>query len=111
LRRHAGEALTTVLANHRYDPDAPAPFPGDWVRLPAEGEPLAYQLFTGDLIDAARPWRHDSHKLAARLMQVYAELQTAALANGLPKGNLQVTQAQPAMDFSSANMVPENNLW
>jgi 2-phospho-L-lactate transferase/gluconeogenesis factor (CofD/UPF0052 family) len=78
LRRHVGDAFTTVLANDQYDPDAPPPFIGDWVRLPAPDEPLDYQLYTGDLVDAARPWRHDSHKLATRLMALYAELHAAA---------------------------------
>lgn len=80
LRFHAGEAFTTVLANSNYDPSTPAPFNGEWVRLPAPDEEYDYRLFTGDLIDSQRPWRHDARKLAARLMEVYGELQAERLA-------------------------------
>jgi uncharacterized cofD-like protein len=77
LRAHAGEAFTTVLANDNftYPLDTPSPFVGDWVTLPAPHEPINYRLFTGDLAESGRPWRHDAQKLAARLMAVYAELQ------------------------------------
>ena len=77
LRQHVGDAFTTVLANDNfaYTIDTPSPFVGDFVRLPAPDEPIAYQLYTGDLADSARPWRHDAKKLAARLMAVYAEHQ------------------------------------
>jgi uncharacterized cofD-like protein len=82
LRRHVGDAFTTVLANDRYDPNAASPFVGEWVQLPAPDEPLDYTLYTGDLVDPARPWRHDSHKLAARLMALYAELQASGPRRG-----------------------------
>jgi uncharacterized cofD-like protein len=76
LRAHVGEAFTTVLANDNfsYPLDTPSPFVGDWVTLPAPGEEIPYRLFTGDLADSQRPWRHDPQKLAARLMAVYAEI-------------------------------------
>jgi hypothetical protein len=45
-----------------------------WVHLPLPGEQLSFQLFTGDVVDERRPWRHDSEKLAARVIEVYAEL-------------------------------------
>lgn len=80
LRNHVGDAFTTVLANDNYDLTVPPPFVGEWVRLPEPGEPLEYRLFTGDLIDGARPWRHDAKKLAARLMEVYSELSGAPVA-------------------------------
>ncbi len=70
LRLHTGRAFETVLANDNLDSD----FKGEWVRPPAADEELEYTLFTGDLVDVARPWRHDSAKLAQRLMEVYAEL-------------------------------------
>lgn len=72
LRRHAGNAFTTVLANDNYAIDQPPPFlAGNWVTLPEADETLDYRLYTGDLVDAAHPWRHDPEKLAARLMDVY----------------------------------------
>jgi uncharacterized cofD-like protein len=74
LRSHAGEAFTTVLANDQYDPARPPASRTDWVLLPATDEQVPYRLFTGDVVDEAQPWRHNSTKLAARLMEVYAEL-------------------------------------
>ncbi len=76
LRRHVGDAFTTVLANDNfsYTLEPRTRFVGDWVPLPRADEPIEYRLFTGDLADAARPWRHDPQKLAARLMAIYHEL-------------------------------------
>lgn len=74
LRRHAGDAFTTVLANDHYDPAQPPYQIGSWVTLPPANEALPYRLFRGDLVDTARPWHHNPQKLAARLMAVYAEL-------------------------------------
>jgi uncharacterized cofD-like protein len=74
LSEHAGEAFPNVLANDNYDTARPPAANAQWVHLPPGGEPLAYRLFTGDVVDDARPWRHDSEKLAARIIQVYAEL-------------------------------------
>lgn len=76
LRLHAGDAFTMVLANDNYDPTQRLSEHSDWVRLPEPGAPLDYELFTGDLIEERRPWRHDSDKLAARLMDIYVQLQT-----------------------------------
>lgn len=77
LAAHVGDAFTTVLANDNFDYPlvTDSPFVGDWVRLPAADEPLPYRLFTGDLAESARPWRHDAAKVAARLMAIYATLQ------------------------------------
>jgi 2-phospho-L-lactate transferase/gluconeogenesis factor (CofD/UPF0052 family) len=79
LRLHVGNAFTTVLANDNFSiPLATdSPYVGDWVTLPAPHEIKEYQLFTGDLVDQARPWRHDAAKLAARIMQLFTELHTA----------------------------------
>ncbi len=74
LQQHVGPAFTTVLAHTSPDLDHDPPFVGEWVRLPGPDEPLDYTLFTGDLVDAERPWRHDAKKLAARLMEIYEEL-------------------------------------
>lgn len=76
LRQHVGSAFTTVLANDNYSyPLEPSSrFVSEWVPLPQAGATLDYRLFTGDLADARRPWRHDPQKLAARLMAVYHEL-------------------------------------
>ena len=78
LRAHVGDAITIVLANNNFTRplETSSPFVGDWVTLPDPDETIPYRLFTGDLVDSDRPWRHDHTKLAARLMAVYTELQT-----------------------------------
>ncbi len=73
LRLHAGDAFTTVLANENYDLNQQLSSSSHWVPLPEPGRTLDYTLYTGDVIDSQRPWRHDADKLAARLMDVYAE--------------------------------------
>ena len=76
LREHAGDVFPNVLANDHYDGSHPPAGNAQWVHLPMKGEPLTYRLFTGDVVDDARPWRHDSDKLAARIIEVYAELRS-----------------------------------
>ena len=89
LRLHTGGAFQTVLANNNLESD----FAGEWVRLPEAGEEIDFRLYTGDLVDTERPWRHDSQKLAQRLMAVYADLS----AQGHPR-----RWRTPAMPFSRA---------
>ena len=74
LHQHVGDAFTTVIANHNYDLSRQPASHSHWVTLPAADETIHYRLFSGDLVDAERPWRHDPKKLAARLMEVYEEL-------------------------------------
>ncbi|MFM7581856.1 MAG: uridine diphosphate-N-acetylglucosamine-binding protein YvcK [Caldilinea sp.] len=74
LRQHAGEAFTAALANHNYDLTRSPGGQASWVTLPAAGEAAGFQIFTGDIVDSARPWRHDSQKLAASLLEVYRKL-------------------------------------
>jgi uncharacterized cofD-like protein len=76
LRQHVGDAFTMALANDNYTLEKPPAHNATWVTLPAAGEATEFQIFTGDVVDVARPWRHDSAKLAARLMEVYTELTT-----------------------------------
>lgn len=71
LRHHAGRLFDDVLANSNYDVSSPPSANSQWVTLPAEGKSLSFRLHTGDVIDDRVPWRHDSAKLAARLMAVY----------------------------------------
>jgi len=73
LRQHAGDAFTTVLANHNYDPATRAGPLSQWVTLPEPDEVLEYTLYTGDLIDPEEPRYHDANKLAARLIEIYNE--------------------------------------
>jgi uncharacterized cofD-like protein len=74
LHEHAPDAFPNVLANDNYDQAQPPSGNAMWVHLPLPGEQLSFQLFTGDVVDERRPWRHDSEKLAARVIEVYAEL-------------------------------------
>jgi uncharacterized cofD-like protein len=77
LHAHVGDAFPNVLANDNFTIplQTDSPYVGEWVRLPADDEARPYRLFTGDLIERGRPWRHDPAKLATRLMEVYAVLQ------------------------------------
>jgi uncharacterized cofD-like protein len=74
LRYHAGNAFPMVLANSKYDPTTRPASNADWVPLPPPDEPQSFRLFTGDVVDDAQPWRHHPGKLAARVMEIYAEL-------------------------------------
>ncbi len=74
LHQHADDVFPNVLANDHYDLNRPPSGNAQWVQLPAEGTVHAFRLFTGDVVDEERPWRHDSDKLATRIMQVAAEL-------------------------------------
>jgi uncharacterized cofD-like protein len=68
LRQHVGEAFMMALANDNYTLDKPPAHNASWVTLPASEEPTEFTIFTGDVVEIERPWRHDSAKLAARLM-------------------------------------------
>jgi uncharacterized cofD-like protein len=74
LREHAGDAFPNVLANDRYNLAQPPAGNAEWVQLPPPEAALDFRLFTGDVVDTARPWRHDAAKLAQRVIEVYAEL-------------------------------------
>ncbi len=76
LRLHTGDAFTIALANDNFDSDNLINLNTEWVSLPAPDEALDYQIFTGDLVESARPWRHDPHRLAQRLIELYEELRT-----------------------------------
>ncbi len=75
LRRHAGDAFLHVLANTTFAPPVLPSSVSHWVAAPAPGETLDYRLFTGDLIDRRRPWRHDPEKVARRVMEVFEEME------------------------------------
>lgn len=75
LQRHAGGAFTVVLANDNYDITQPIASGVNWVTLPEDEASLGgVRLFTGDLVEDNTRWRHDSRKLARRLMAVYHQL-------------------------------------
>jgi len=70
LEAHVGASLfSVVLANDNLEVDFDAP-PGVEL-VPVDFQPGAgYRVVTADLIDPARPWRHDSDKLARALLRM-----------------------------------------
>ncbi len=73
LEAHVGSSLfPTVLANRNLNVDFDAP-PG--VELVASEFPpdTGYRVIAADLVDSARPWRHDSQKLAKALLKLLRE--------------------------------------
>ncbi len=74
LVRHVGPGLVNaVLANENTSFPLPSQSGVEFVQL---GPPLGegVQLVTADLVDPARPWRHDSARLAQALMRLYAPI-------------------------------------
>ena len=72
LQKHVGhDVFPSALANNRFLGPVAGPSWGlEWVRLPQKEE-KGYRLMTADLVDEEFPWRHDSHKLARCLMELY----------------------------------------
>ncbi len=68
LHRHVGPDLfPNVLANDDFSAPLPKVAGVEWVSLEyPSGAP--YRVFTADLAEPSRPWRHDSQKLARWLM-------------------------------------------
>ncbi len=67
LQDHVGEGVFPyVLANDNFN--AQLPPQTEFVPLLYEGE---YQVITADLIDLERAWRHDSKKLARKVIEFY----------------------------------------
>jgi uncharacterized cofD-like protein len=79
IERHIGpDIIDVVLANARTDvPWLNAPEGvGEMVRIDTLGG--LPQIATANVLDEARPWRHDSTRLAQAVMQTYQELRTTA---------------------------------
>jgi uncharacterized cofD-like protein len=70
LEAHVGAGFfQMVLANDNLDVDFEAPAGVELV--PADFPPGAkYRVISADLVDTARPWRHDSDKLARALLRL-----------------------------------------
>jgi uncharacterized cofD-like protein len=70
LETHLGAGFfPVVLANDNLDVDFDAP-PGVELVPVAFPPGAAYRVITRDLVDRARPWRHDSDKLARALLNL-----------------------------------------
>ena len=66
LTKHVDDAcFDIVLANDKLEFPLPTHVPVEYVPPTA---PYRHELATADLVDEARPWRHDSDKLAAELI-------------------------------------------
>ena len=76
LEKHIGAGIIdVVLANSRVNvrwENAPAGV-GEIVQITELNAPP--RITAADVIDEARPWRHDSSKLAQAVMQIYQEVQ------------------------------------
>jgi len=85
IEKHVGKGLFgTVLANDRFLGPVAAASGAEWVRL-SEQQPADVQLVTADLVDEEFPWRHDSHKLARQVMNMYeAQAREPAQADSWP---------------------------
>ncbi|MCB0041369.1 MAG: YvcK family protein [Caldilinea sp.] len=80
LDEHAAGAFPVALANSNYDVSRPPSGNSDWVTLPPGDPPRAYRVFTDDVVDSERPWRHDSAKLAGAVMSAYETLRAEKAA-------------------------------
>ena len=82
IERHTMPLLfPVVLANNRQQGQL---LPGlDWV-TPEPQVNGRRQLVLADLADEARPWRHDSHKLAASLLQLLSQAEAEEPGPGIP---------------------------
>jgi len=80
IERYIGPGvIDAVIANDRTDlpwRDTP-PGVGEMIAFPTEG-PAGPPLFGRDVIDENAPWRHDSHKLAAAVVQSIGALRPQA---------------------------------
>jgi hypothetical protein len=71
IERHIGRGLVdVVVANNNFD------YPmSEGVSMvdPSESADMMVPLYTGDLVDPDRPWRHDSRKIADTLIALWEE--------------------------------------
>jgi len=69
LQDHVGKGVFPyVLANDNFNAQLPPQANIEFVPLVYEGE---YQVITADLIDLEKAWRHDSKKLARKVIEFY----------------------------------------
>ena len=74
LERHVGPGLFDyVLANDCFDIPLPSHLSRDALVALDSGAIHGYRLIAADLVDQTNPWRHDSHKLAAVMMELCAK--------------------------------------
>jgi len=74
LERHVGPGLFDyALINNRFDMTLPEHLPREELVASSQEKIEGYRVVAADLVDLSNPWRHDPHKLAAALMQLYKE--------------------------------------
>ena len=74
IQKHVGSGLFQwVLVNERFlaAKAERADQEWEWVQLQQQEEEADYRLVTADVVDEELPWRHDPHKLAHCLMELY----------------------------------------
>jgi len=71
LERHVGPGLFDyVLANDCFDIPLPSHLPREGLVTLGPEAMQGYRLVAADLVDRTNPWRHDSRKLAAAVMEL-----------------------------------------
>ena len=65
-----GGLFDITVANNRFEGNLPSTI--DWVRA-EPGLEEQFPLYQADLVDDLYPWRHDSHKLAQVIINLYQE--------------------------------------
>jgi uncharacterized cofD-like protein len=72
LHRYLGDVFLHVLINSNFDVDLPHNWPVALVKLNEPGATTnpRFSIHEADLIDPEKPWRHDSHKLAEKLIKI-----------------------------------------
>jgi uncharacterized cofD-like protein len=82
LQRHVGRGLFPfVLVNDRLIPD---PEGSKWepVALSDAGKDGSYREIRADLVDPRSPWRHESSKLAEKIMSIYHSMRAGDTSRG-----------------------------
>jgi uncharacterized cofD-like protein len=77
---HVGGGLFDhILVNDNLEVEAPANWNAEMVKATTHN---GYPLWSADLVDPEKPWRHDPKKLAQTIMSIYASHQRQHLRSG-----------------------------
>lgn len=70
IYNHVGEGLFDyILLNNNLEVQTPENWNAEMVKPITDG---SYRVWTADVVDMAKPWRHDPAKLARTIMNIYA---------------------------------------
>lgn len=71
IEEHVGEDFfDVILCNNFYNLELPSQ--AQWVTVDERSDTDS-RVYCADLVDRAHPWRHDAHKLAQVIMEIYRE--------------------------------------